>query len=259
MEDLLRIYFELLGLLPMPFEVAAFIFITSLFLFWVFRLLSFLIRFVGTIGAALTELLVRLFLLPEYILMRLLRLFSIEYIPGAGMYDDVVQAAGGFVYKGFEKLKYVRKSDFPYPARWIFLFIIIVIVAWYAQSMPDLQGSVTSSYIEKFFSWYGELRPDEISTIPSPQSFNASPVPVSSDPTTNDNSVCDIVWVKQPADQLAGKSRSTVWLEIVQNKVRGSNMTSSEFYQLVVDHNPHLVTDGYEFKRGKNYSLPECQ
>jgi hypothetical protein len=44
-----------------------------------------------------------------------------------------------------------------------------------------------------------------------------------------------------------------VWKEIVADRVHGSGMTPSDFYKLVVEHNLHLITDGYEFKRGKAY------
>ena len=70
---------------------------------------------------------------------------------------------------------------------------------------------------------------------------------------------CTIVWVEHPQDNLARKSRSRVWEEIVKFKVDGSGMTPREFYDSVVEHNPELVADDYEFKKGKTYLLPECQ
>ena len=42
-------------------------------------------------------------------------------------------------------------------------------------------------------------------------------------------------------------------------QVNGSDMTNRQFYDQVVEHNPDLVSDGYEFKSGKSYLLPECQ
>ena len=50
-----------------------------------------------------------------------------------------------------------------------------------------------------------------------------------------------------------------VWEEIVQAQVNGSGMSPRAFYNLVIEHNPDLATDGYEFKKGKTYFLPECQ
>jgi hypothetical protein len=36
-------------------------------------------------------------------------------------------------------------------------------------------------------------------------------------------------------------------------------MTPREFYDQVVEHNPELEADDYEFMAGKTYLLPECQ
>jgi hypothetical protein len=71
--------------------------------------------------------------------------------------------------------------------------------------------------------------------------------------------VCTIIWVEHPQDNLARRSRSWVWEEIVKFKVEGSGMTPREFYDLVVEHNPELEADDYEFMEGKTYLLPECQ
>ena len=70
---------------------------------------------------------------------------------------------------------------------------------------------------------------------------------------------CTIVWVEHPEDNLARRSRSWVWEKIVKFNVDGSGMTPNEFYDLVAEHNPELVADDYEFKKGKTYLLPECQ
>ena len=73
------------------------------------------------------------------------------------------------------------------------------------------------------------------------------------------DAVCTIIWVEHPQDNLARKSRSRVWEQIVKFRVEGSGMTPREFYDLVVEHNPELEADDYEFKEGKTYLLPECQ
>jgi hypothetical protein len=75
----------------------------------------------------------------------------------------------------------------------------------------------------------------------------------------NTDAGCTIVWVEHPEDNLARKSRSRVWEEIVQFQVEGSGMTPREFYDLVVEHNPELEADDYEFVKGKTYLLPACQ
>jgi hypothetical protein len=85
----------------------------------------------------------------------------------------------------------------------------------------------------------------------------ATPIP----PTVvaNTVAVCTIVWVEHPQDKLAHRSRSWIWEEIVKFRVEGSGMTPREFYDLVVEHNPELEADDYEFMEGKTYLLPECQ
>ena len=70
---------------------------------------------------------------------------------------------------------------------------------------------------------------------------------------------CVIVWVQHQPDDLGKKSRSKVWEQIVSDEVKASGMTPRKFYELVVEHNPQLVEDDYEFKKGKTYLLPECQ
>ena len=70
---------------------------------------------------------------------------------------------------------------------------------------------------------------------------------------------CVIVWVQHQPDDLGKKSRSKVWEQIVSDEVKATGMTPRKFYDLVAEHNPQLVEDDYEFKKGKTYLLPECQ
>lgn len=95
-----------------------------------------------------------------------------------------------------------------------------------------------------------------ITDVPS-GTATATPIP----PTVvaDTDVVCTIVWVEYPQDNLARKSRSRVWEQIVKFRVEGSGMIPREFYDLVVEHNPELEADDYEFKAGKTYLLPECQ
>jgi hypothetical protein len=72
-------------------------------------------------------------------------------------------------------------------------------------------------------------------------------------------STCVIIWVEHQPDDLGKKSRATVWEQKVSDQVKAAGMTPQEFYDLVVEHNPQLIRDDYEFKKGKTYLLPECQ
>jgi hypothetical protein len=50
-----------------------------------------------------------------------------------------------------------------------------------------------------------------------------------------------------------------VWFEIVMSQVEGSGMTARQFFDQVVERNPALARDGYEFKKDKLYLLPQCR
>lgn len=76
---------------------------------------------------------------------------------------------------------------------------------------------------------------------------------------TGTHSACILVWEEYSQDNLGGKNRSMVWNEVVKTKVKGSDMTASQFNSLVVEKNPELSKDGYVFNTGKIYKLPMCQ
>jgi hypothetical protein len=94
---------------------------------------------------------------------------------------------------------------------------------------------------------------------PSVESSSGTVTDTALPPAPGTVEVCVLVWAEHAADDLGGKNRAMVWEEVVLSQVRGSGMTPQEFYDLVLQHNPDLVRDGYEFKRGKTYLLPTCQ
>lgn len=101
-----------------------------------------------------------------------------------------------------------------------------------------------------------------LDTIPTVPPVFASPPSMDDGSATNApadaSSACSIIWAEEPGDALAGKSRSMAWADVIQARVEGSGMIPSQFYDLVVERNPHLAADGYVFQAGKTYSLPEC-
>jgi hypothetical protein len=261
--QILTVYFELLDLLPMPLEVLAFVFITAVLLYWLLKLLFPLLRLLGKVGVFLTELLTRLFLLPEYAFTNLLRLMKINYVPGSGVYDDIVRGVGGFFYQLFDKLVQVDRSRLSFPTRWIILILVLVTIAWYAVSYEELQDSVTQKYIVMLFGGYEAIKEKALShsnkTFLETTSFQEPFKFTKATAVPTDDGICTIVWVQYKRSSLAGMYRSLVWEEIVVNQVNGSGMTEKQFNSLVVQHNPVLREDGYEFKKGKSYLLPECQ
>lgn len=90
----------------------------------------------------------------------------------------------------------------------------------------------------------------------------ASPVPATATPASSPAAraaVCVVEWHEHGGDVLADKNRNQVWNAIVKTQIEGSEITAAKFYDLVVEQNPVLKTDGYVFKRGKTYLLPECK
>jgi hypothetical protein len=85
----------------------------------------------------------------------------------------------------------------------------------------------------------------------------ATPIPPAV--VANTDTVCTIVWVEHQQDDLGRKSRARVYEELVSDEVKEAGMTPRKFYDQVVEHNPVLEADDYEFKKGKTYLLPECQ
>lgn len=69
---------------------------------------------------------------------------------------------------------------------------------------------------------------------------------------------CQVIWEAYEGD-LGGKNRSMVWNEVVGEAVKAEGLAWPEFSSLVVEKNPALVADGYEFKAGKEYLLPVCR
>jgi hypothetical protein len=100
------------------------------------------------------------------------------------------------------------------------------------------------------------------SASPAPAEIpTQSPSPILGEtvPAAETKAACVLVWVEHTSEKLAGKNRSIVWVEVVAAQVRGSGMTARQFYDQVLEHNPDLVRDGYEFKKGKIYLLPKCE
>ena len=155
---LLQIYFELLNLIPMPWQVSAFIFFLVLFLYWAIYLGKLLIVLAGKVGMKLTEWGARLLLLPEFLMTSLFRVLRLKSAPGAGIYDDFVEAIGGGIYKLFEAISKAQNREMRFQTRWLLLAMVIPIVAWYLRQLPDLQGSIFAHYVDQGFNMYFSMQ-----------------------------------------------------------------------------------------------------
>jgi hypothetical protein len=131
-------------------------------------------------------------------------------------------------------------------------------------------GAVSSSVFlaDTFSEIFNQLNIPLVSTTIPPTGVSpaitvlpSETVPATSIPPTvlaNTEAVCTIVWVKHPQD-LGRKTRARVYEELVSDRVKNAGMSPREFYDQVVEHNPELEADDYEFMAGKTYLLPECQ
>ncbi len=105
------------------------------------------------------------------------------------------------------------------------------------------------------------LLPPTAEATPSPRP-TATPTAAQATPEAQDTlpaSGCEVVWMEYPGEELDKMNRAMVWTEVVSVQVSGSGMAPTEFYRLVAEQNPFLVTDGYVFLKDKTYLLPRCR
>lgn len=156
--DAIKIYFELIRPIPMPWQVAVFIFTSALAVYWAIRLGKFLIALVGKIGAKLTEWIVRLLLLPEFLITSFFRWIKIGSVPGADTYDDFIESIGTVLHNFFKKITEFREKKITFPTGWIVLTMIFVIIVWYLREVPDYQNTTFSEYVDWGFGLYYNLQ-----------------------------------------------------------------------------------------------------
>lgn len=156
--DIIKIYFELIRPVDLPWQVAIFIFTSAIAVYWVIRISKFLIAFLGKIGIKLTEWLVKLLLLPEFLLTSLFRLLNTNSPPGTDSYDDLVEAVGNGLQTFFKKASSFQERNIKFPMGWIMLLMILVIVLWYMREVPDYQNTTFSEYVDWGFGLYYELQ-----------------------------------------------------------------------------------------------------
>lgn len=156
--DAIKIYFELIQPIDMPWQVAIFIFTSSVIVFWGIGIGKFLITFLGKVGVKLTEWLVKLLLLPEFLFTSSFRLLKIGSVPGADFYDDIIEAIGNALHSFFSKISTFQNIKIKFPTGWIILSMILVIVLWYMRETPEYQNTTFSEYVNWGFGLYFDLQ-----------------------------------------------------------------------------------------------------
>ena len=132
------------------------------------------------------------------------------------------------------------------------VFIVLFLLNPASTLFPNSLRRINDQIVSPFPSLTASGTPEDA----PPQS--TTPILSTVTPLSNTNEGCTVVWVEVSSDKLAGKNPAMVWAEIVLPQVNGSGMTSRQFYDQVLERNPELVRDGYEFKKGKTYWLPTC-
>lgn len=156
--DVIKIYFELIRPIDMPWQVAVFIFTSAVAIYWIVRISKFLIVFLGKAGAKLTEWLIKLLLLPEFLLTSAVRSVKIGSLPGTDSYDDIVEAIGNTLQSFFRKAQSFQEKNIKFPMGWIILLMILVVVLWYMREVPDYKNTTFSKYVDWGFGLYYELQ-----------------------------------------------------------------------------------------------------
>ena len=165
--------------------------------------------------------------------------------------QDDEQASASPQRPGVEKTLYTPESRTPwYASTWVLvagsaIFMIIFCIIGFIPYSETFMESMQRPF----------RRPSLTATPVDTPRVVVSPSPSAVDTTAE----CVIVWVPHQPDDLGRKTRSKVWEQFVSDEVKATGMTPRKFYDLVAEHNPHLVEDDYEFKKGKTYLLPECQ
>jgi len=157
MSDFVKVYLELLSLLPFPLRVSVFTLVTSFVLFWFLKITAYVLPFLGKAGVRLVDGLVRILLLPEKLLKNFLGLFGVKYVPGMGFYDEVIVFLGKLLYRFFELLVKIKNPEMAYPFKAMLLISIIVFVSWYVTSWQALKGTVTQDYVIRLFTLYANM------------------------------------------------------------------------------------------------------
>lgn len=158
--DLIKIFFELIRPVEMPWQIVIFIFVGSIVVYWVIRLGSIVVVWLGKAGMGIIEGLYKLLLLPEHLITSLFRKIKLDSITnsGADTYGEFVAMLCKAIYNLFQKLSTFRGSNIGFPMRWVVLSMILVVVVWFMRLNPDYRNTVFLKYVNSGFNLYLKLQ-----------------------------------------------------------------------------------------------------
>lgn len=158
MENALRVLWEIVLPVPMPWRASLIIVTIILFLYHVgWRFLSWSIEKLSYIILFVIEGVASLILLPEYWLTKWLRQHNHSPLPGTYILGDILQSLVSFANKWTGRVAEIR-HQWRLRKAWVIILLIasIPLLLWYARS--GLEDTTTAArYIDRAMAWWSSL------------------------------------------------------------------------------------------------------
>lgn len=155
LQDAIRVFWEIMLLVSMPWRASLIIFVAILFLYHVgWRLLTWLVERLSRFLLFLVESTVSLLLLPEYWITKQLREHGRKPLPGSYTVGDILQGIVSSIHDGTTMLAEVRKR-WRLRKRWVLVLIVVAIPIslWYVR--PYLEHTTAAArYIDQGVAWW---------------------------------------------------------------------------------------------------------
>jgi len=188
LQDTIRIVWEILLLVSMPWRAGLIILVAVILLRWlVWRSLPWLIEKLARLLLFLVEGIASLLLLPEYWITKRLRQSGRQLLPGSYAFGDILQGIVGLIHAGTTKLGDASAKQWRLPKRWVALIVAIPILLWYVR--PLLDETTAANYVDRGVAWWysfeGWVLTGEWASLPAyledhpsiPPSYKLTPTP----------------------------------------------------------------------------------
>jgi hypothetical protein len=158
MSRIIRAFWEIAVLVPMPWRVSLVILVFILFSYYLgWRLLSWLIEKLSIGLLILMEKIVSVILLPEYWITKWLRQHKYKPLPGTYLFGDTLQGLVTLFHNWTETSADIR-DRWRLRKSWFILLLMVSIPVflWYIRSSLD-DTTIVARYIDKATTWWASL------------------------------------------------------------------------------------------------------
>ncbi len=156
LQDAIRVIWEILLPVPMPWRAGLIVLVIVLFLYWsVWRSFPWLIEKLARLLLFLAEGITSLLLLPEYWITKLLRQSGRRPLPGSYAFGDVLQGVVSLIHTGITKLADAFEGRWRLSKWWVVLILATPILLWYVR--PSLGETTVANYIDRGVAWWYSL------------------------------------------------------------------------------------------------------